>query len=227
MNVLVIGAHADDPEVSMGGTIAKLIEEGHKVKLLICILPEESREGNVMVDAKANRLKYQKASAKRLGCELKILDMNPYTISFNRELVKKIDSEIVAYKPDVIFTHWDNDTHQDHKAVALSTFAASRKNNVTVLMYEQLTLGGISPYTFSSHIYVDISKKIKEKIDAVKSYEFISKEDVDAITSLAKFRGNQIGVDYAECFQVCKVITEIGKNGFNLKGLWDEKKRRK
>jgi len=72
-----------------------------------------------------------------------------------------------------------------------------------------------------------LSKNIEEKINAVKSYEFISEQDLDAIVSLAKFRGNQIGVDYAECFQVCKVIIEIEKEGFVFKGLWDDDKRRK
>ena len=227
MKVLVIGAHADDPEISMGGTISKLVDEGHDVKLLICILPEESREGKVIEEAKKDRLRFQKNAAERLGCDLLVLDLDPYNFRFDRNLVKKIDREIIEYKPDVIFTHWDNDTHQDHKAVAYSTFAAARKNNVTVLMYEQLTLGGITPYDFSSHVYVDISDTIDRKIESVKSYEFISEQDVEAVVSLAKFRGNQLGVDYAECFQVCKVIAEIDKSGFSFKGLWDENKRRR
>lgn len=227
MKVLVIGAHADDPEISMGGTISKLVEEGHKVKLLICILPAESREGELIKDGKKDRLSFQKKAAKKLGCKLTVLDLDPYHFSFDRNLVKKIDKEIIDYKPDVIFTHWDNDTHQDHKAVAYSTFAAARKNNVTVLMYEQLTLGGISPYDFSSHVYVDISNTIDKKIESVKSYSFISEKDIEAVISLAKFRGNQLGVDYAECFQVCKIIAEIDSSGFSFRGLWDENKRRR
>jgi len=220
MKVLVIGAHADDPEVSMGGTISKLAKSGNDVKLLICILPQESREGQVETASKQKRLSFQKRSAKKLGCSLEILDLDPYSMTFNRELVKIIDQEIVKFKPDVIFTHWDNDTHQDHRAVANSTFAAARKNNVTVLMYEQLTLGGITPYSFSSHVYVDISEEINAKIDAIKSYEFINQSDIEASVSLARFRGNQVGTKYAECFQVCKIIMNIDQNGFQLGGLW-------
>jgi len=227
MNVLIFGAHADDPEVSMGGTILKLTKAGHNVKLVICILPQENRLGEVIEGAKTSRMLYQKQAAKRLNCHLEILDLDPYQFQFDRKLVKTIDNQVTEFKPDVIFTHWNEDTHQDHKAVANATFAAARKNNVTVLMYEQLTLGGIGPFSFSSHVYVNISDVIEEKINAVKSYEFINENDIEAITSLAKFRGNQIGVLFAECFQVCKIITSISEKGFTLEGLWGKDDKRK
>ena len=224
MNVLVIGAHADDPEVSMGGTISKLTKSNHKVKLLICILPEESRHGNVIEGAKEKRLDYQISSAERLNCELEVLDMNPYTFTFNRDLVKKIDDCIVEFKPDLIFTQWNHDSHQDHKAVAQATFAAARKNDTSVLMYEQLTLGGITPKSFNGNVYIDISETINEKMSSVKCYKFLKESDLDAIVSLARFRGNQIGVEYAECFENCKILTKINESGVLITGYANESK---
>lgn len=223
MNVLVIGAHADDPEVSMGGTIKKFTDSGHDVKLLICIIPEESRVGNVIDGAKQERAKYQKNAAQNIGCSYKILDLNPYEFQFNRSIVKIIDNEIYDFKPDVIFTHWENDTHQDHKVVASATFAAARKNNISVLMYEQLTLGGISPHSFCNHVYVDITDQIDDKIESVRCYKFLKESDIEAVMSLARFRGNQIGVKYAECFQVCKIISEITDSGFKIGSIYNEK----
>ena len=217
--VLVIGAHADDPEVSMGGTISKLVRKGHEVKLLTCILPEEDRLGNIVPGAKSSRALYQENAAKKLGCSVDILNMDPYGFCLNRELVKMIDKAIINYMPDVIFTHWHYDSHQDHKVVANATFAAARKNETTVLMYEQLTLGGITPSSFNSHIYLDISDTIEEKISAVKCYEFIEDKDIEAVLSLARFRGNQIGTKYAECFEVCKIIANIDDVGFNIGGF--------
>ena len=216
VKALVIGAHSDDPEVSMGGTISKLIRKGHEVKLLICILPEEDRSGNKIPGAKLNREMYQKNAAKKLGCSVDILNMDPYSFCLSRELVKIIDKSIIDYNPDVIFTHWHHDSHQDHKVVSNATFAAARKNKATVLMYEQLTLGGITPVSFNSHVYLDISDTIEEKISAVRCYEFIEDKDLEAILSLARFRGNQIGVEYAECFEICKIIGEIDEYGFQL-----------
>lgn len=219
MKVLVIGAHADDPEVSMGGTISKFVDEGHEVRMLICILPEENRQGEIVDSAKENRKNSQIESAKSLGISVEILDLDPYNFYFNRKLVKMIDKSIVDFCPDIIFTHWENDSHQDHKAVSQATFAAARKNDISVLMYEQLTLGGLTPHSFKSHVYIDISKQIEKKIDGVRCYEFLPEKDIEAIISLARFRGNQIGVDYAECFEVCKVIGKIDKNCFCISGL--------
>jgi len=216
MKLLVIGAHADDPEVSMGGSISKFTNSGNDVKLLVCIIPQESRDGKIMQGAKKRRLSYQEEAAKRLNCEIEVLDMNPYEFKFDRKLVKLIDDIIVEYQPDVIFTHWDHDTHQDHKAVAEATFAAARKNNISVLMYEQLTLGGISPDSFKSHVYVDITETIEDKIKSIKSYKFLSESDIEAVYSLSRFRGNQIGVKYAECFEVCKVIANIDNGYFSI-----------
>ena len=219
MKVLVIGAHADDPEVSMGGTISKLVDQGHQVKMVVCIIPQEDRQGDVVDSAKKSRESFQVRATKMLGAEVKILDLDPYDFSFNRSLVKTLDREIVEFSPDVIFTHWENDSHQDHKAVSQATFAAARKNNKSVLMYEQLTLGGLTPHSFKSHVYVDISECIQRKIESVKCYEFLPEKDIEAIISLARFRGNQIGVSYAECFEVCKIIGEITPTGFEITGL--------
>ena len=219
MKVLIIGAHADDPEVSMGGTISKLVEEAHDVKLLVCILPNEARDGTIIDGAKELRCIYQDEASKKLGCDLLVLDMDPYDFRFGRDLVKRIDKEICEFQPNVIFTHWEHDTHQDHKAVAHSTFAAARKNNISVMMYEQLTLGGITPHSFSSQVYIDITDSIDKKIESIKCYEFISDADIDAIYSLARFRGNQIGVKYAECFEICKIISSIEKGGLSITSL--------
>ena len=219
--ILVISPHADDAEVSMGGTIKQFSRNGHHVKLLVCIIPKEHRDGKS--DDKKGELRAlaQKRAAENLGADLEILYLDPYTISFNRELVKLFDEKIQEFSPDIIFTQWNHDTHQDHQAVADSTFAASRKNDITILMYEQLTLGGITPYHFKSHVYVDISDSIDDKLKSVERYipDTLKPQDLEAVKSLARFRGNQIKVDYAECFEVCKVISSIDTNGIKLTSL--------
>ena len=223
MNILVISAHADDAEVSMGGTIAKMTAYSHDVRLLVCIIPHEDRDGSVIREAKKTRWNFQNKAADILETSVEILDMDPYTFGLNRDLVKKIDKEIFSYDPDVIFTHWNHDSHQDHKAVSNATFAAARKNDASVLMYEQLTLGGITPNSFSSHVYVDISDSIDQKIDSVRSYKFLTDDNIDAVYSLARFRGHQIGVRYAECFGVCKVVAALDKSGFKISGIGKNK----
>ena len=92
-------------------------------------------------------------------------------------------------------------------------------------MYEQLTLGGLTPHSFKSHIYVDVSDCIDEKLKSVERYipNTLQLKDLEAVKSLARFRGNQIGVKYAECFEVCKAIVNIDSVGFNISGLGDKR----
>ena len=221
MRILAIGAHADDIEVSVGGTIAHLRELNHEVQMLVHVIPCEDKNGNSCVEKKSQRLKYQKNAAKILDADVKILDLDPHTLQYNRKLVQGIDKAIRELKPNLIFTHWNGDSHQDHKAIASATFSAARRNDVSVLLYEQLTLGGITPFSFKNHVYVDISNVIETKIKSVRAYKFLSDGDIEAVYSLARFRGNQIGVKYAECFEVCKAIAHVDESGLVITGFND------
>lgn len=226
MKVLVIGAHADDPEVSMGGTIAKFTRLQHETKILIAIIPCEGRDGVASEKRKEERWVECENSAKILGAEIEILDLNPYEMLFTRDLVKLLDKKIMDFSPDIVYTHWNHDSHQDHIAIANATFAATRKNNVSLLMYEQLTLGGITPYSFNSNIFVDISDVIGIKMESVKVYKSQKLDErLKAIYGLATFRGNQIGVKYAESFEAVRTLLDINKNGCSLYGFWESKKK--
>lgn len=208
MKILVIAAHADDAELSVGGTIAKYAPV-HDIKLLTLILPHEDREGLASQVRKGERLMAQGESATILGLKnVDVLDMDPYTLAYNRDLVKRLDNHISSYAPDLIFTHWVGDSHQNHRHVCQATFSAARENKCSVLMYHQLVLGGLTPQAFQPQVFVDISKTMKTKMEAIKRYKFISDEKLNALEAIARFNGSQIGVHYAECFQVGKIIVK-------------------
>lgn len=223
MKILVIGAHADDAEVAMGGTIAKFTHSGNEVRLLVAIIPCEDIQGVPSEEAKRIRQEECMNSAKFLGAEVEILDLDPYQVWFRRNLVKSLDQKIAHYAPDIVFTHWDHDSHQDHVALAKATFAATRKNNISLMMYEQLTLGGITPYSFKSNTFVDISEVIEMKLESVTVYGSLIQRGegrLEAIEGLAAFRGNQIGVKYAEAFEAVRILFDIRKDGCTIRGLW-------
>ena len=208
MKILVIAAHADDAELSVGGTMAKYALS-HDIKLLTLILPHEDRDGIASQQRKGERLMAQGESATILGINnVDILDMDPYTTVYNRDLVKRLDNHIREYDPDLIFTHWVGDSHQNHRHVCQATFSAARENKCSVLMYHQLVLGGLTPQAFQPQVFVDISATMRVKIEALKRYKFISDEKLNALKAIARFNGSQIGVNYAECFQVGKIIVK-------------------
>ena len=213
LNVLVLSPHADDAELGMGGTIAKLVKQKNNVTILTAILPKENLSGKVDRYMENKRYQEQLKSSKLLGAKLQTLNLDPYNFKFNREYVKIFDERIKKIRPDVIFSCWEHDTHQDHKTLANIIFSVSRKNDISLYMYEAMLPGGINTNSFNPQLFIDISKFMKTKIKSINCYKsvFHRKKNnysnfMDSITARAKFRGEMIGVKYAECFVVVKKI---------------------
>ena len=111
-----------------------------------------------------------------------------------------------------IYTHWAGDTHQDHINTLNATMAAARlvKN---VLCYEQVPLPRMTTTHPVANYYVDITDTIdfklkgcnqhKSQIDKFKEHGF---DMLDNVKTLAKFRGNQCGLKYAEAFNILKIV---------------------
>lgn len=203
MRVLAFGAHPDDIEVGMGGTIAKYSKNKHAVLMVIATVPSK-REA---------RWEEAEDAAKILGAELLILDIDPDKMVFSRELVRRFDEVTREYSPDIVYTHWNHDSHQDHVAVANSVTASMRKNNCSLYMYEQTIPGGIVPYGFRTQSFVDISKMIETKINSVVAHKSQVKINDEwwlyGIKGRAMYRGYQINVKFAEAFEVVKEVEKI------------------
>jgi LmbE family N-acetylglucosaminyl deacetylase len=211
--ILIISPHADDAEIAMGGTIAKLKKSGHRVLILTAIFPKETIKGDINKYMELNRKKEQIKSAKVLGVDLDYLDIDPYKFSFSRKYVKIFDEKINLINPDTIFSCWEHDTHQDHKIISNIIFSVTRKNNISLYQYEPMVPGGINSNSFDGQMYVDISDFIKIKLKAIKCYKsvFTKKKNTesfyfDAIKGRASFKGQTIGVRYAENFKVIKKL---------------------
>ena len=213
MNILVLSPHADDAELGMGGTIAKLVKQKNNVTILTAILPKENLSGKVDKYMENKRYLEQINSSKLLGAKLETLNLDPYDFKFNREYVKIFDEKIKKIQPDVIFSCWEHDTHQDHKTLANIIFSVSRKNNISLYMYEAMLPGGINTNAFNPQLFIDISKFMKTKVKSINCYKSVFQRKknnysnfMESITARAKFRGEMIGVKYAECFVVVKKI---------------------
>mgnify|MGYP006115048275 FL=1 len=213
LKILAVSPHADDVEIAMGGTIAKYVAQNHNVTILTAVLPKENILGKVDSFMSKNRLLEQKKSAKILGAKVETLNLDPYELSFNRKYIKIFEDKIKKYKPDIIFSCWEHDTHQDHKSVANIIYTVTRKNNISLYMYEAMLPGGLNTHSFNPQLFIDISKFIKIKIKALNEYKSVFKykknnysKYFDSIEGRARFRGETIGVDYAEAFIVVKQI---------------------
>ena len=211
MKILVFGAHADDAEIGMGATIARYIAEGHDVKIVCAIIPHESKNGVVEIEKKEIRRLAAVRSAEILGAELDILDFDPYDFEVNRHYTKIFDQIVREYEPDQVYVSWHNDSHQDHKAIANIIFSSARKNNFSLYMYESMIPGGLVPQPFNTQLYIDVSDYYDKKIESLKQYFSIDlfEQIGEGVIGRAKFRGAQIGVKYAEVFEIVKEIRYI------------------
>jgi LmbE family N-acetylglucosaminyl deacetylase len=200
MKVLVFAAHPDDAEVGCGGTIAKYASEGHAVRIVTTVVPSQHEV----------RLEESRTAARILGAEHECLDIPPDDMVFTRAIVRKFDEAIAAFGPDLILTHWNQDSHNDHQVVASATVAAARKNSCSVYMYEQTIPGGITSRSFRAQKYIDITPTIEKKIDSIKAHLSQMNNNGDwwlyGIRGRAQYRGFQIRKRYAEAFEVIKDI---------------------
>ncbi len=216
MKILAVGAHLDDIEIACGGTLAKAIENGHHVKVLIM-----SKSGYTNKEGQLQRsddvaVREGTNALHALGIrDIEILDFPTKDIPWRSDVVNAIDLCIAAYDPDVIFTHHPFDTHQAHAGVSNATVAAARRRN-TVFFYEPITPSGRSYVAFRPQLYVDIGQTIEKKLTSLREHKseynkFGAEDWIEGVYARCGFRGYEIGKKYAEAFEVLRIEMGFGK----------------
>jgi LmbE family N-acetylglucosaminyl deacetylase len=208
LKILAIGAHGDDIELACGGTLARAIEQNHLVEMVLVTGGGSNDHKNVSIREEDEAKKEARVASKVLGVtKLHILGYKDTYVPYSADLISKLDEIISEFKPDIIFTHFVFDTHQDHIRTAHSSISAARRQN-TIYLYEPINPSGQGYIPFRPQVYVDISKTVGKKIKALKAhksqYEKYKDNWIDAVVARAKFRGFEMGSEYAECFEVVR-----------------------
>jgi LmbE family N-acetylglucosaminyl deacetylase len=198
--VIVFGAHPDDIEIGMAGTISRLAACGNRVLACIASIPDE----------RTTRIKEALDSARILGIEdVIVLPIKSAQLGYNRHSIGAIDSVIKQFRPHSVFTHWIEDSHQDHVNVTRCIIAATRKNNFNVYMYEQTIPGGITPAGFRPQYLIDISQHIDRKLESIHAHASQLKRNgawwLEGVRGRAMYRGYQIHTQFAEAFEIIKI----------------------
>lgn len=208
MNILAIGAHLDDIELACGGTLARAIKNGHKVKMVVMTSSAYSNHDGVVMRTKEEALSEGMAAAKALGVDdLVVLDFPNKNVPYNGESVEKINQILDEFKPDYIFTHWIHDTHQDHVNTSRATISAARWYN-NIFMYEPFPPSGRSYKAFRPQAYFDITETIDKKLDSLREhksqYAKYGEQWIEATEGRARLRGFENGDKYSETFEVLR-----------------------
>jgi len=204
MNILALGAHPDDIEYGCGGMLTKYAEKGHDVFLWIASDGSLGGEGVV-------RRQEQTDSALIIGArEVFWGDYRDTEVPLTRELIGRIESVIKQVKPRMIFVHYPDDTHQDHRNLAQGTMSATRYVP-NFLFYE-----GPTTQNFAPNCFTDVEKVLDKKLACLEAHRSqVAKTNIEDLTILelavssANFRGIQARVKYAEAFQSIRLLINI------------------
>jgi LmbE family N-acetylglucosaminyl deacetylase len=129
LRVLALGAHADDIEIGCGGTILRLIADHRNVEMLwvvFCSTPERAAEAR----ASARAFLEGVPSAKVV-----VRDHRDGFLPYSGAAVKdEFEALKHEFSPDLVFTHYRQDRHQDHRLVSDLTWNTWRDH--FILEYE-------------------------------------------------------------------------------------------
>ena len=202
--ILAIGAHPDDIDHGCGGTLLKLSDQGASIYL--CIVTDGSAGGNGEI-----RRKEQERAASVLKAK-KLLwgEFADTTILLDKKLIDFLDSVIGEVQPTEVYVNWPQDTHQDHMNLARATMVAARYVR-RVIFYEAYTSRNFDP-----DFFVNISTVLDRKIDLLKSHKSqVDKPNpaqtdmVESMQAVARFRGFQGNVRFAEGFKLLRFLRDI------------------
>jgi LmbE family N-acetylglucosaminyl deacetylase len=199
--VLAIGAHPDDIEIAAGGTLAKMRDAGYQITALVLTQGEGGGNGVARQDE-------ARSGAEFLGLnDIEVLDCTDTRLMTDAvDVTNAIEATIERTNPNIIFTHSNHDIHQDHQLVFESTLRAARNTRTTILCYESPSV----TQDFHPTYFVDVGKYVDIKIQAIREHRDQRKKTyvkADLIRSKLSFRGSQAKVEYAEGFEVVRMVS--------------------
>lgn len=223
LDILAIGAHPDDIELSCSGTLAKEVERGKKVGILDLTRGELGTRGTA-----ETRDQEAKDAAEILGVRMrKNLEFSDGFFSNNTAHQLEVIKILRKYRPEVVLCNAIHDRHIDHgkgsRLVSDACFLSGLKKIETI--YEGNSQKEWRPkhiyhyiqwYDIEPDFVVDISGFMEKKLESVKAYKtqffdqgskepntpISSSNFIDSVTYRARNLGRIIGTEHGEGFTV-------------------------
>jgi bacillithiol biosynthesis deacetylase BshB1 len=222
LDILAIGAHPDDVEIGMGGTIAKYAKKGLKIGICDLTMAELSSNGTVAI-----RQEEAKLAGEILGLTKRIqLSLPDRGLYITETAIKSIVTIIREYRPKIIFVPYFEDRHPDHgqcsRLVEEAVFSAGirkfkdsqdQPSHRVQTIYYYMINGFHKP-----DFVVDISDTINQKLDSMRAYvsQFemlvgstntpLTNGYIETVENRERLFGKEVGVVYAEGFKTKKPI---------------------
>ncbi|WHY65490.1 bacillithiol biosynthesis deacetylase BshB1 [Neobacillus sp. SuZ13] len=217
LEVLAFGAHADDVEIGMAGTIAKFTSEGKRVG--ICDLTDADLSSNGNVELR--KLEAAKAAeVLKVSCRTS-LGFPDRGLFLKEEYIREIARVIRKTKPQIVFAPYFEDRHPDHgncaSLVEEAVFSAGIRKYVTegnepAHRVERVYFYMINGFHKPDFV-IDISQYIDKKLQALREYksQFQQTEEtyntplvngyIETVEARERMFGKLVGVTFAEGFK--------------------------
>jgi LmbE family N-acetylglucosaminyl deacetylase len=206
---LFVGAHPDDIELGAGGTVARLTDAGWNVWL--CILTSES-DGKVASDRKNEAI----AAAQLLGVDaakVVFADFPDRHLECNGETVAKF-RQLLANRgldPDIVFTHIQADSHNDHRAAYAICQASFRKK----IILNFAVVNSLVRNQFEPRIFSDVSTQHDRKMAALGMHQSqADRVNAASLGALDKSFRVSLGFTNTEAFEL--TVQEGGDSQLRL-----------
>lgn len=203
LKILALGAHCDDIEIGCGGTILKLLEQYPDAEVYWIVFSSNPTREIEAKNSAHDFLKHQ----NKITVEINTFRNGffPYVAIEIKEYFEEIKKK---FDPDIIFTHYTEDKHQDHRTIAELTWNTYRNN--LILQYEIAKYDGDLT---TPNFYCILNKQtVANKVSKLMQH-FSSQTDKhwfteDLFTSLMRLRGIESASEtgFAEGFHARKVV---------------------
>ncbi|WP_310191287.1 bacillithiol biosynthesis deacetylase BshB1 [Neobacillus niacini] len=217
LHILAFGAHADDVEIGMGGSIAKWTTSGKRVG--ICDLTEAQLSSNGTIEI---RKKEANKAAELLGVTERLsLGFPDRGLLLQEEFIRRIASVIRRYQPQIVFAPYFEDRHPDHgncaRLVEEAVFSAGIRKYQTENSQKPHKVSRVYFYMINGFhkpdFTIDISAYMENKIAALRAYKSQFEQTdtsvetplvngyIETVEARERLFGQQVGVNFAEGFK--------------------------
>lgn len=221
--ILIVVAHPDDEVLGCFATVARLIDEGYEAYTLILGEGKTSRSENQGREVHVAELDQLRDEIHRANFSIGIKRVYIEKFPDNRfdsvdllDIVKAISKVKEEVKPDIIFTHYENDLNVDHQRTYQAVITATRPmaEECVKEIYSFEVLSSTEwkyPLSFSPDIFFDIGMTLEAKVEAMNIYDSEIREaphprSSEGIRLSARYHGMRVGKSAVEAFKTVRVI---------------------
>ena len=199
-NILCLGAHADDIEIGCGGTLLRWIAARSDLNVRWVVFTAEGKRAQ---EAKSSAKSLLQRTKSRVSVASFRTSFLPYDGAKVKDYFEKIRR---SFEPDLIFTHYREDRHQDHRI--LSDLAWNTYRDHLILEYEIPKYDGDLG---SPNIFVPLEEELARKKAAHLCRYFQTQGNKhwfaeETFLGLMRLRGMECASAYAEAFYCRKLV---------------------